>query len=94
MNHNTNQMGMSRALRESKNRKIRKMLFVLKAQIHTEKFEMQTTDLLKSCLRVIDGRTDCDHAMGRKCMCYIIRSQADDDAPPYSPVSSSSSSSN
>ncbi len=56
----------------SRNRKIRAMMHVLRGRIHAEKFEMRTMELMKSCMSVLDGRTECTHTT-RKCMCTMFR---------------------
>lgn len=68
-----------RAAVEARNRRVRAMLHVLRARIHNEKFELRTADLVRSCLRVVEGRQDCDHA-ARKCMCFVLRERMDRDA--------------
>lgn len=68
-------MGPPRVVVEARNRKIRAMLHVLRAQIECEKFEMRMTSVLKSSVLAADGLAldgACPHA-GMKCMCKMIQ---------------------
>ena len=65
-------MAPPRATIEAKNRKIRKMLHVLRAEIAAEKHEARVMDVVQSCIRVMDGE-QCSHQ--GKCMCRILRMQ-------------------
>lgn len=68
-------MGPPRVVIEARNRKIRSMLHVLRAQIECEKFEMCMTSLMKSSMLAVDGLAlegGCPH-VGVKCMCKMIQ---------------------